>query len=179
MLLTALLTTAIVATNPPVPDASTLRTPITASINRAVIAVSGTPRETMQVESDWNRVRGLAHGTWIVMTMTNGEHIRAKLLSVNDTEVVVERSFQAVDQLPRERIAQVRLQPDGVGRSVGIGAAVGAAAGFLIGHAKERHGGDDSGLLTFVGLTFGGGFGALIGAAEGWARPGELVYRKP
>jgi hypothetical protein len=147
-------------------------TPLAAQQNRA--------------DADWSRVVDLEGESEIIVTTKGAPPARGYLLSADESGLRVLNLAQAVEDIARADIAQIKLLvPYSPGRDALNGAVVGGTAYGLIGLTLCRaFGGTESCAADFlktaaVGGAITAGIAVAAGAIKHRFKPLRLVYRAP
>ncbi len=131
---------------------------------------------------DWERLRRLATGTELRVSLEGARVLRGKLVSITDEALTLRISRKKLRTEPRAQVVRVhRRHHDPLSNGVLIGLGVGAAGGAVVGASLDPASTDyaRSGAVLIFGL-FGAGVGAAIGAIADRARVEfELIYEKP
>ncbi len=131
---------------------------------------------------DWERLRRLATGTELRVSLEGAWVLRGKLVSITDEALTLRISRKKLRTEPRAQVVRVhRRHRDPLSNGVLIGLGVGAAGGAVVGASLDPASTDyaRSGAVLIFGL-FGAGVGAAIGAIADRARVEfELIYERP
>ena len=139
-----------------------------------------------QADADWSRVGDHADGSEIIVITKGSPPARRYLISADESGLRVLNLAQAVEDIARADIAQIKIPtPYSPGRDASKGAIIGGAAYGLIGLTLCRaFGGPESCAADFLKTAaFGGGITAGISLAAGAIKhrikPERSIYRAP
>ena len=134
-------------------------------------------QSTVSADAQWESLRRVAAGNNVRIEMKNGKTIKAKAQSASASALAVMNGRQPV-QLDRGDIDKVYFTGASRGKSVLLGAGIGAGGGAITGAALGGDGGFISGgavVAIFAGL--GIITGTVVGLITGVGRhKNELVY---
>lgn len=137
-------------------------------------------------DSNWSRVRGLAPGTDVVVTVRGRKPDRRRIVQADEsTLTVLSRSTQVVEVLARGDVLEIwtegRLSEkrQALGLVGGLGGAIGGA--FVGAYVGGMVGGSDAENLGPMGVGMMAGVvgGAVLGYRAITHTKGDLIYRTP
>lgn len=128
-------------------------------------------------DEQWNSLGSLPSGTRLLIERDGFRPLKAKFAAADGRTLSVTSGGKPV-AIPRGEISAVYLgkRSSRIKRGM-IGALAGAGAGFLLGGVAAAVGKTDP-LLAAGGFLIGMPVGAVIGAASGGVRRGELIYSR-
>jgi hypothetical protein len=148
---------------------------------------AATAVQTGNRSTSWSRVIGLAPGAKILVEVRGAAAVPRTFVGADESELVVKapESRDVLQRFPRQDIVAIKTPPRRHGSK--IGAAIGAAGGFVLGYAaavnlayKQCNGScsDEKALmaLSLVGLPIAGGW---LGYQATSRTTEDVVYRAP
>jgi hypothetical protein len=148
---------------------------------------AATAVQTEDRSTSWSRVIGLAPGTRILVEVRGAAAVPRTFVRADESELVVKapESPDVLQRFLRQDIVAIRTPPRRHGSK--IGAAIGAAGGFVLGGAaavnlayKQCNGScsDEKALmaLSLVGLPIAGGW---LGYQANSRTTQDVIYRAP
>lgn len=130
--------------------------------------------------AEWGPVKSVPQGSELIIKMKDGQTLRGKLTSVNDTSLRLTGKNSRTETLDRGEVSEIyqsRRKSEKAKYAL-IGAGVGAGVGGGIGAAKNSPPIDDGGIYPVIGVSLGAGIGALAGWLFGQSRRKRvLIYQ--
>jgi len=143
--------------------------------------------QTKDRSTSWSRVIGLAPETKIVVEVRGAAAVTRTFVLADESELIVKapESPDVLQRFPRQDIVTIKTPPRRHGSK--IGAAIGAAGGFVLGYAaavnlayKQCNGScsDEKALMavSLVGLPIAGGW---LGYQANPRTTEDVIYRAP
>ncbi len=128
--------------------------------------------------NDWQRVKAVAAGEELAVTLKDGKTVKGRLSNVTDTTLTLTRGKRDATDIAQAQIREVaRLQPKSAKKAALIGAAIGAGIGAGIGGGIVSGGGEsgENWPIPLLGLV-GAGLGAVAGVLVGSGKKRVLIY---
>jgi len=148
---------------------------------------AATTVQTENRSTSWSRVTGLAPETKIVVEVRGAAAVTRTFVRADESELIVKapESPDVLQRFPRQDIVTIKTPPRRHGSK--IGAAIGAAGGFVLGYAaavnlayKQCNGScsDEKALMavSLVGLPIAGGW---LGYQANPRTTEDVIYRAP
>ena len=150
-----------------------------ASVRLAAEQSGGTP-----AESNWSRVRGLAPGTDVVVTVRGSKSARCTFVQADESALIVRTGrWQVVQTIARGDVREIRTGVSEKRRALGLLGGLGGAIGgaFVGAYVGGTVGGSDAENLGPMGVGMMAGVvgGAVLGYRAVTHTKGDLIYRAP
>jgi hypothetical protein len=149
----------------------------------SILAVVCAPPSTLYAKSksvltNWDVVRSLSAGTKVRIDLKAGGHVEGTVNQVSENDLSLDRGGAARSYNRAEIRKIFRLESGSRGKSILIGAAVGAGGGAGSGAIAlgATGGSDQTGKVMGVFTLAGAGIGALVGSVVGRGTKKTLVY---
>jgi hypothetical protein len=143
--------------------------------------------QTENRRTSWSRVTGLAPGIEILVEVRGAAAVMRTFVRADESELIVKTPglSDVLQRLPRQDVVAIKTAPRRHGSK--IGAAIGAAGGFVLGYAaavhlayKQCNGScsDEKAFmaLSLVGLPIAGGW---LGYQASSRTTQDVIYRAP
>ena len=161
--------------------------PLARAVTREAVRLAAVQSGGTPAESNWSRVRGLASGTDVVVTVQGSKPARRRMVQADESTLTVQNpSTQGVEAIAQGDVLEIRTEArrlsskrKALGLLGGLGGVIGGA--FVGAYVGKKVGGCDAENLGCMGVGMMAGVvgGAVLGYRAVTSTKGDLIYRAP